>query len=91
MELGHGWISTEHLLLALIREGEGIAAQVLLGYGANLNRVRQVVTALIPPGFGGGQPGQTDNFRLIEEIARLRRILQRHGIDPDTTTDNDDG
>ncbi|HEY7920521.1 MAG TPA: Clp protease N-terminal domain-containing protein, partial [Streptosporangiaceae bacterium] len=40
-QLGHDYIGTEHILLGLIREGEGVAAQVLVNLGADLNRVRQ--------------------------------------------------
>jgi len=45
--LGHNYIGTEHILLGLIREGDGIAAQVLVRLGADLNRVRQVVLQLL--------------------------------------------
>jgi ATP-dependent Clp protease ATP-binding subunit ClpC len=47
LQLGHGYIGTEHLLLGLIREGEGVAAQVLANLGADLNRVRQQVIYLL--------------------------------------------
>ncbi|MCW5945371.1 MAG: ATP-dependent Clp protease ATP-binding subunit, partial [Cryobacterium sp.] len=43
LQLGHNYIGTEHVLLGLIREGEGVAAQVLVKLGADLNRVRQQV------------------------------------------------
>src|SRR5258707_8817031 len=43
LQLGHNYIGTEHILLGLIREGEGVAAQVLVRLGADLNRVRQQV------------------------------------------------
>jgi len=43
LQLGHSYIGTEHILLGLIREGEGVAAQVLVKLGANLSRVREVV------------------------------------------------
>jgi ATP-dependent Clp protease ATP-binding subunit ClpA len=45
--LGHNYIGTEHILLGLIREGEGVAAQVLVDLGADLNRVRQQVIELL--------------------------------------------
>ena len=41
MQLGHNYIGTEHILLGLIREGEGVAAQVLVELGADLDRVRE--------------------------------------------------
>jgi ATP-dependent Clp protease ATP-binding subunit ClpA len=47
LQLGHNYIGTEHILLGLIREGEGVAAQVLVRLGADLNRVRQQVVELV--------------------------------------------
>ncbi|MGN6162874.1 MAG: ATP-dependent Clp protease ATP-binding subunit, partial [Marmoricola sp.] len=47
LQLGHNYIGTEHILLGLIREGEGVAAQVLQKMGADLNRVRQQVIQLL--------------------------------------------
>jgi ATP-dependent Clp protease ATP-binding subunit ClpC len=47
LELGHTYIGTEHILLGLIREGEGVAAQVLIGLGVDLNRARQQVIQLL--------------------------------------------
>jgi ATP-dependent Clp protease ATP-binding subunit ClpC len=47
LQLGHNYIGTEHILLGLIREGEGVATQVLVKLGANLNRVRETVIQLI--------------------------------------------
>ena len=46
-QLGHRYIGTEHVLLAIVREGDGIAAQVLTGLGADLDRVRQQVIELL--------------------------------------------
>jgi len=46
LQLGHNYIGTEHILLGLIREGEGVAAQVLVKLGADLSRVRQQVLQL---------------------------------------------
>jgi ATP-dependent Clp protease ATP-binding subunit ClpA len=45
--LGHDYIGTEHILLGLLREGEGVAAQVLVRLGADLNRVRGQVVAVL--------------------------------------------
>jgi ATP-dependent Clp protease ATP-binding subunit ClpC len=56
LQLGHNYIGTEHILLGLIREGEGVAAQVLVKLGADLNKVRAQVIALLQ-GYQGGQPG----------------------------------
>jgi ATP-dependent Clp protease ATP-binding subunit ClpC len=52
VQLGHDYIGTEHILLGLIREGGGVAAEVLVKLGANLNRVRQQVIQLV----SGRQP-----------------------------------
>jgi ATP-dependent Clp protease ATP-binding subunit ClpA len=46
LQLGHNYIGTEHILLGLIREGEGVAAQVLVKLGADLSRVRQQVISI---------------------------------------------
>ncbi len=58
LQLGHNYIGTEHILLGLIREGEGVAAQVLVKLGADLSRVRQQVIQLLSgySGPGSGQP-----------------------------------
>src|SRR5439155_19830628 len=59
LQLGHGYIGTEHILLGLVREGEGVAAQVLQQLGADLDRVRRTVTQLLQ-GYEGGEvaPGE---------------------------------
>jgi ATP-dependent Clp protease ATP-binding subunit ClpC len=56
LQLGHNYIGTEHILLGLIREGEGVAAQVLQKLGADLNRVRQQVIQLLSGYTGKGEP-----------------------------------
>jgi ClpA/ClpB-like protein len=56
LELGHNYIGTEHILLGLIREGEGVAAQVLVKLGAGLARARQQVLELLA-GYVGGPVG----------------------------------
>jgi len=66
-QLGHGYIGTEHILLGLIREGQGVAAQVLVKLGADLNRVRQQVIQLLD--------GHTE-----EEPARRSRTIMARGI-----------
>ena len=58
LQLGLNYIGTEHILLGLIREGEGVAAQVLVKLGADLNRVRQQVIQLLS-GYQGKEPQQT--------------------------------
>jgi ATP-dependent Clp protease ATP-binding subunit ClpC len=54
LQLGHNYIGTEHILLGLIREGEGVAAQVLVKLGADLSRVRQQVIQLLSGYSGSG-------------------------------------
>ncbi len=57
LQLGHNYIGTEHILLGLIREGEGVAAQVLVKLGADLSKVRQTVIQLLS-GYQGPQGGK---------------------------------
>ena len=59
LQLGHNYIGTEHILLGLIREGEGVAAQVLVKLGADLSRVRQQVIQLLS-GYQGPQGKRVD-------------------------------
>src|ERR1700710_312604 len=58
LQLGHNYIGTEHILLGLIREGEGVAAQVLVKLGADLNKVRQQVIQLLN-GYQSKEPSGT--------------------------------
>src|SRR5690242_13479360 len=62
LQLGHNYIGTEHILLGLIREGEGVAAQVLVKLGADLNRVRQQVLQLLS-GYQGKEPAEASSGR----------------------------
>jgi hypothetical protein len=71
LQLGHNYIGTEHILLGLIREGQGVAAQVLVKLGAGLDRVRQVVVQLLA-GYAGAAaagPGQLGQVRLSQREA----------------------
>ncbi|HTV11425.1 MAG TPA: Clp protease N-terminal domain-containing protein [Acidimicrobiales bacterium] len=56
LALGHKGIGSEHILLGLVREGQGVAAQVLVGLGADLSRVRQQVAQLVPEDQPKGGP-----------------------------------
>jgi ATP-dependent Clp protease ATP-binding subunit ClpC len=71
LQLGHNYIGTEHILLGLIREGEGVAAQVLEKLGANLDRVRQAVIQLLS-GYaaGAGARKVEGGAEMEEELAR---------------------
>jgi ATP-dependent Clp protease ATP-binding subunit ClpC len=71
LQLGHNYIGTEHLLLGLIREGEGVAAQVLEKLGADLNRARQEVLHLLS-GYARGKGESLDLSQ--EEIEVVRRL-----------------
>jgi ATP-dependent Clp protease ATP-binding subunit ClpC len=77
-QLGHNYIGTEHILLGLIREGEGVAALVLVGLGADLNRVRQQVTQLL----AGSAAGVVTGTGWVE--SRLSAVERWVGIAPDT-------
>ena len=78
LQLGHNYIGTEHILLGLLREGEGVATQVLQKLGADLGRVRQQVIQLLsgyqgPAGKSEGQsqaPGGSGSAGKEDEIGR---------------------
>jgi ATP-dependent Clp protease ATP-binding subunit ClpC len=57
LQLGHNYIGTEHILLGLLREGKGAAAQVLVKLGGDLGRVRQQVIQLLEEATGEEEPG----------------------------------
>jgi ATP-dependent Clp protease ATP-binding subunit ClpA len=95
LQLGHNYIGTEHILLGLIREGEGVAAQVLTRLGADLNRTRQQVIQLLHgpqaaetvaeynlPFRRPGGPGGLDAIRdRLDTIAgQLAAIVSKLGI-----------
>jgi len=77
LQCGHNYIGTEHLLLGLLREGEGVAARVLTGLGADLTTVRREVLALLhgAPSAGPAKPPAADPFPdaavLAAEWSRL--------------------
>ena len=93
LQLGHFYIGTEHILLGLIREGEGVAAQVLVKLGADLNRVRQQVIQLVtgrdPEPARPVPPERTLLFRVQARLEAMERRLaaveQRAGTGPDTS------
>jgi hypothetical protein len=75
LQLGHNYIGTEHILLGLIREGEGVAAQVLVKLGADLGHVRQQVTR-----FLSGVSDPTESSHWIPFLRELRDSFPRVGI-----------
>jgi ATP-dependent Clp protease ATP-binding subunit ClpC len=87
LQLGHNYIGTEHILLGLIREGEGVAAQVLQKLGADLNRVRQQVIQLLQgyAGKGEGQPGEQapQGSMVLDQFGRnLTQLARETKLDP---------
>src|SRR3990170_5799371 len=89
MQLNHNYIGTEHILLGLIREGEGVAAQVLQKLGADLNRVRQTVIQLLSGYTGGkeqapGEPaGQGQGSMVLDQFGRnLTQLARELKLDP---------
>jgi ATP-dependent Clp protease ATP-binding subunit ClpC len=97
LQLGHNYIGTEHILLGLIREGEGVAAQVLVKLGADLSRVRQQVIQLLsgyqgpaggkePSGGSGsssqGEPAQGGSLVLDQFGRNLTQLAREKKLDP---------
>jgi ATP-dependent Clp protease ATP-binding subunit ClpC len=95
LQLGHNYIGTEHILLGLIREGEGVAAQVLVKLGADLSRVRQQVIQLLSGYAGpggqekagattGGSGEQTPSGSLVlDQFGRnLTQLAREKKLDP---------
>ncbi len=84
--LGHNYIGTEHLLLGLIREGEGIASQVLLNLGMDLNSVRNEVMELLGsalPGFGQQQQQAKTKTPALDAFGRdLTQLARENKLDP---------
>jgi ATP-dependent Clp protease ATP-binding subunit ClpC len=95
LQLGHNYIGTEHILLGLIREGDGVAAQVLQKLGADLNRVRQQVISLLA-GYAGGEGqkagagvgegstgGSRDGSAILDQFGRnLTQSASEGVLDP---------
>ncbi len=90
LQLGHNYIGTEHILLGLIREGEGVAAQVLQKLGADLNRVRQQVIQLLS-GYQGketqsagtaAEPAPSSSLVLDQFGRNLTQAAKEGKLDP---------
>ena len=97
LQLGHNYIGTEHILLGLIREGEGVAAQVLVKLGADLNRVRSQVIQLLS-GYqgkeavtqGGPAEGTPSTSLVLDQFGRNLTVAAREGkLDPVIGRDNE--
>ncbi len=93
LQLGHNYIGTEHMLLGLVREGEGVAAQVLQSLGADLPRVRQQVIQLLS-GYQGRDPATAPaggpasqetpaGSPVLDQFGRnLTQLAREHKLDP---------
>ncbi|ALS75495.1 ATP-dependent Clp protease ATP-binding subunit ClpC [Planococcus rifietoensis] len=85
-KLGHSYIGTEHLLLALIREGEGVAARVLGNAGVSLNKARQQVLQLLgsnEQASTGTSPNASANTPTLDGLARdLTQVAREGSLDP---------
>ena len=97
LQLGHNYIGTEHLLLGLLKEGEGVAAQVLTKQGADLARVRQTVIQMLSgyqrgddegresvgAGVGGSGGPERSNSAILEQFGRnLTQAARENKLDP---------
>ncbi|NOY54650.1 MAG: ATP-dependent Clp protease ATP-binding subunit [Actinobacteria bacterium] len=94
LQLGHNYIGTEHILLGLIREGEGVATQVLQNLNADLPRVRQAVIQLLSgvqgeerssaQGSGGsGRETSGSGSTILDQFGRnLTQLAREHKLDP---------
>lgn len=97
-QLGHNYIGTEHLLLGLLREGEGVAANALINLGADVNKVRQGVLEALGSlaGAGGGSTSQSGQNKgqaqtpSLDEFARdLTKSAHEGRLDPVVGRDNE--
>ncbi len=96
-QLGHNYVGTEHILLGLIREGEGVAAQVLKNLGADLERVRKQVMSLLGGGSGTPFPGQASGgprgaakTQTLNQFGRdLTELAKIAKLDPVIGRDNE--
>ncbi|MDC4233497.1 ATP-dependent Clp protease ATP-binding subunit [Actinomyces sp. B33] len=97
LQLGHNYIGTEHLLLGLLKEGEGVAAQVLTKQGADLTQVRQTVIQMLSgyqrgddegreavgAGVGGSGGPDRANSAILEQFGRnLTQAARENKLDP---------
>ena len=85
--MGHNYIGTEHLLLGLIKEQEGIASQILLGLGLDINAARRSILDLLGGGFNTNNPSfsQTSSKKTpaLDSFGRdLTALAQKNMLDP---------
>jgi ATP-dependent Clp protease ATP-binding subunit ClpA len=67
MSLGHNYIGTEHILLGVVRENQGVAARILLDFDADAEKIRNEIIRMLPG------PGRRDDARLRDELEKVRR------------------
>jgi ATP-dependent Clp protease ATP-binding subunit ClpC len=93
LSLGHNYIGTEHILLGLVRENEGVAARILLDFDADSDKIRnEVIRMLSGPGGrrqgsggggGGGQGEGKKSSKLLDQFGRnLTRLAEEGKLDP---------
>jgi ATP-dependent Clp protease ATP-binding subunit ClpC len=94
LQLGHNYIGTEHILLGLIREGEGVAAQVLQQLGAELQKVRQTVIQLLSgpggseqqtsePAGSSGRESSSSGSTVLDQFGRnYTQLARERKLDP---------
>src|SRR6188474_1324987 len=91
LSLGHNYIGTEHILLGLVRENEGVAARILLDFDADSDKIRnEVIRMLSGPGRrqGGGGGGQGEgsgkkSSKLLDQFGRnLTKLAEEGKLDP---------
>ncbi len=89
LSLGHNYIGTEHILLGLVRENEGVAARILLDFDADAEKIRnEIIRMLSGPGRqrqgGGGAPGEkTKSSKLLDQFGRnLTKLAAEGKLDP---------
>jgi ATP-dependent Clp protease ATP-binding subunit ClpC len=92
LSLGHNYIGTEHILLGLVRENEGVAARILLDFDADSDKIRnEVIRMLSGPGGrrqGGGGGGQGEgagkkSSKLLDQFGRnLTKLAEEGKLDP---------
>ena len=89
LSLGHNYIGTEHILLGLVRENEGVAARILLDFDADAEKIRnEIIRMLSGPGRrqsgSGGAPGEkTKSSKLLDQFGRnLTKLASEGKLDP---------
>jgi len=90
LSLGHNYIGTEHILLGLVRENEGVAARILLDFDADAEKIRnEIIRMLSGPGrrqqgAGGGAPGEkSKSSKLLDQFGRnLTKLAAEGKLDP---------